>query len=90
MRIADLDTAAPGRSVNRAPLEGAQTIENVDMETAVFMRRNCPPGFHAVKLEGVHRALFSRAKLTNVAVETVIAKNGENAAAIVASAKGTS
>ena len=62
MRIADLDTAAPGRSVNRAPLEDAQRIKNADMETAVFMRRNCPPGFHVVKLEGVHRALFSHAK----------------------------
>ena len=62
MRIADLDTAAPGRSVNRAPLEGAQRMENVDKANAVFMRRNCPPGFHVVKLEGVHRALFSHAK----------------------------
>ena len=62
MRIADLDTAAPGRSVNLAPLEGAQRMENVDKANAVFMRRNCPPGFHAVKLEGVHRALFSHAK----------------------------
>ena len=90
MRIADLDTAAPGRSVNLAPLEGVQRMENVDTANAVFMRKNCPPGFHAVKLAGVHRALFSHAKWTNVAVETVIAKNGENVAAIVASVKGTS
>ena len=73
MRIADLDTAAPGRSVNRAPLEGVQRMENVDKANAVFMRRNCPPGFPAVKLASVDHVLLCHANMTNTASMTVIA-----------------
>ena len=50
------------------------------------MTRNCPPGFHVVKLESVDLVLD--VKLTKCAAKTVIAKGGENAV-IVASVKGT-
>ena len=58
MMIVAVDNAAGGRSrsVNHVRWN-AQTMENVDTANAVFMTRNCPPGFHALKLASVDHVL---------------------------------
>ena len=74
MMIVAVANAAGGRSRSVNPAQwNVQRMENVDTANAVFMTRNCPPGFPAVKLASVDHVLLCHANMTNTASMTVIA-----------------